>query len=142
MDRGKLSTVFTLEHCDQNQVISIPMEVNGYGKRSLNGTRIPPQTVLEIISPGLEPIVDCVRTEEGLAFGPIMRLLGSVASQEALEENSGNIILGQVVSGYRLVMANPNDPSNTYLIPGRVEASLENPVTVRTKRRRGRPASP
>ncbi len=119
-----LTQVFVLEHRMQGEEIRIPMERSETSQ--LRAIRL---TILKIIEPGLEPLVGCLRTEEGATKGPYLRFLGSVATRETFEDDPENVVIGQIVGGYHLVLADANNSSRTYLLPGRVDT--EQTVSVR-----------
>lgn len=132
MDNNELTTVFTLENRAMGEIVNIPMAK----PENIRGGVWNGRTVLQIIQPGLEPLVDLIRVEEGATEGPYLRFLGSVATRETFEDDLENIIVGRIVGGYHLVLADPNDSSRTYLLPGRVDT--EQAVSVRKSKAKPR----
>ena len=76
-------------------------------------------TVLTVIEPGEEPLVDCLQTAEGRVTGPYLWLLGSVSTKQALRESNGESIeIGRIIPGHRLVVGSTVDRHSRYVLPG------------------------
>ena len=86
-------------------------------------TNIGGKTVLKIIKAGVEPLVDCTRTEDGTTIGPEMIFLGSVAYFGALQEEGG-LLRGVIAGNHRLVLADNNEASIPHLVSGIVDPDL------------------
>ncbi len=131
--RDEEVSVFAIERVPKGCIVDVPMMPRDPRKPRPRGA----VTQFEILAPGLEPEVDCTRTEDGTTAGPAMRFLGSVASQHEMEDDPKNIVQGRIVGGHLLVMAALKNDEK-FIVSGRVDP--ERPVTVRQGRRRKSPS--
>ncbi len=121
---------FNIERITDGHIITVPM-----ASRTSPGGDFSYVTELEIIVKGIEPIVKILATEEGETEGPSMRFLGSIATQELLEEKPEQVVTGHIIGTYRLVVENRDEPKGRTTLSGTVGNEAEPRITRRSRRR-------
>ncbi len=97
MNEGQAPRQFSLERIFVNNIITVEMEPRAAGE-------LPGRTQFRVLRLGTEPIVDIECTDLGRVEDSPMRFIGSIATAELLETNPEDVICGQIVPGYRIVM--------------------------------------